>query len=190
MFMFMQAMCMRARPAHACIALPHSDTRNVYRNVRVPIDVRDVRGPLLSLLLPCLLLLPPPPPPPQLHLICEQSLVGLNTRRAAEGLPPVGMDRFRPNLVVSGCPAAHAEDSWKAVTIGGASFTVTHPCPRCTVPDVAQQTGRVDVAGAGPMRTLRDYRARASFGVLFGVYMAPDAPGASVRVGDAVRVVS
>ena len=31
--------------------------------------------------------------------------------------PPLGADRFRPNLVVSGCEA-YEEDSWKRVRIG------------------------------------------------------------------------
>ena len=109
-------------------------------------------------------------------------------RRAAEGKPPVPIDRFRPNLVVTGCEGPHVEDTWRSVSIGGATLQVTHPCPRCTVPDVAQQTGRVDLPELGPMRSLRDYRGRARAGVLFGVYLRVVTPGADVRVGDAVRV--
>ena len=94
-----------------------------------------------------------------------------------------------PNLVVSGCPHPHAEDTWQTVTIGGTTLRVTGPCPRCTVPDVAQQSGTVDTREIGPMRTLRGYRSRAGVGVAFGVYLRPETPGASVRVGDAVTVV-
>ena len=121
-----------------------------------------------------------------LHLICEESLHGLNARRAASGQPPVDMNRFRPNLVVRGCPRAHAEDDWRSVTIGGVELAVTHPCPRCTVPDVGQQSGRREVRDAGPMRTLEGYRRVGGAGVLFGVYLRPLSAGGSVRVGDAV----
>lgn len=123
-----------------------------------------------------------------LHLLCQESIDGLNARRAAEGKPPVPIDRFRPNLVVRGCEGPHVEDTWRTVQIGGATLQVTHPCPRCTVPDVVQQTGRVDTPDLGPMKSLRDYRARARAGVLFGVYMRVVTTGASVRVGDPVSV--
>lgn len=84
------------------------------------------------------------------------------------------------------CPHPHAEDSWKSVTIGGVTLSVTSPCPRCTVPDVEQASGRVDERELGPMRTLRDYRQRAGMGTIFGIYLRPTAAGATVRVGDVV----
>ena len=123
------------------------------------------------------------------HLICEESLAALNGRRAAAALPPVPIDRFRPNLVLRGCGAAHAEDGWRSVSIGDARFRVDGPCPRCTVPDVSQQTGKRDEpAASGPMHTLRGYRSRAAAGVLFGIYLTPLTIGARVRVGDPVVV--
>ena len=124
-----------------------------------------------------------------LLLICEESLAALNAKRARGGLYPVPMERFRPNLVLAGCGRAHAEDEWSFVKVGrSAEFRVVGPCPRCTVPDVGQGSGVRDMAGAGPMSTLRGYRARAGKGVLFGVYLAPLNPGERVRVGDAVEV--
>ena len=71
--------------------------------------------------------------------------------------------------------------------VGQAEFRVVGPCPRCTVPDVGQTSGVRDMAGSGPMSTLRGYRARAGKGVLFGIYLAPLNPGARVRVGDVVE---
>ena len=70
--------------------------------------------------------------------------------------------------------------------VGGVELAVTHPCPRCTVPDVGQQSGRREVRDAGPMRTLEGYRRVGGAGVLFGVYLRPLSAGGSVRVGDAV----
>ena len=120
------------------------------------------------------------------HLLCEESLRELNARRSAAGLGSVAMDRFRPNFVVAGCGAAHAEDSWRSVQIGEALFRVSGPCPRCTVPDVRQDSGQRDPPSRGPMRSLSGYRARAASGVLFGIYMEPVNPGARVHVGDTV----
>jgi hypothetical protein len=120
------------------------------------------------------------------HLICSASLADLNVRRAAAGMPPVSMSRFRPNLVVEGC-APYSEDGWDYLRIGGASFLRASRCPRCTVPDVDPSTGTADGAHTGPMRTLRGYRAFAGEGVAFGVYLNPTEPGA-LREGDAVQV--
>ena len=99
------------------------------------------------------------------------------------------MSRFRPNLVLSGCGRPHAEDAWTFVRIGAdADFTVNGPCPRCTVPDVGQQSGVRDTPGSGPMSTLKGYRSRAGAGVLFGIYLTPVKLGARIRAGDMVEV--
>lgn len=119
-----------------------------------------------------------------LLLISEESLAALNERRAGRGLDPVPMARFRPNLVVGGCGEAHAEDRWRSLALGEARFRVLGPCPRCTVPDVEQKSGRRDPAGDGPMAMLGEYRIRPGLGVVFGVYLEPLNPGAIVRVGD------
>ena len=61
-------------------------------------------------------------------LIGEASLADLNVRLAA----PVPMNRFRPNLVVSGS-SAFAEDGWRRIRIGGIPMQVVKPCARCVV---------------------------------------------------------
>ena len=121
-----------------------------------------------------------------LLLICEASLEELNARRLVEGRPPTPMERFRPNLVVRGC-APGEEDRWKAVSIGTAHLAVDGPCPRCTVPDVDQQTGKYQPRH-GPMASLGKYRSQAGKGVLFGVWMTPTSAGGVVNVGDQVTI--
>ena len=79
------------------------------------------------------------------------------------------------------------EDSWCGLAIGGATFRVDGPCPRCTVPDVDQGSGRRDEAAVGPMKSLRAYRSRAGKGVLFGAYLSPVSLGVVER-GAAARV--
>jgi len=123
-----------------------------------------------------------------LLVICDASLAALNARRKP-GLPQVTLDRFRPNMLVSGC-APFEEDQWCALSIGSgveaAVLLVDGPCPRCTVPDVDQTTGKVDRT-MGPMSTLRSFRTRAG-GIMFGVYMAPTSTLGTVAIGDQVQV--
>ena len=84
-----------------------------------------------------------------LLVVSEASLDELNRRLTEAGRPTVGMERFRPNLVLSGL-AAHEEDRLRALTIdvGGRSVTLqlVKPCGRCAIPDVNPLTGEIDDA--------------------------------------------
>jgi uncharacterized protein len=117
------------------------------------------------------------------------SLDALNARLA----DPLPMDRFRPNLVVSGA-GAFEEDDWTGVRIGEVEFHVVKPCARCVVTTVDQATG---TKGQEPLRTLATFRKNVPGGnkgkanaVYFGQNLIP-APGptpAALRVGDPVEV--
>ncbi len=71
-----------------------------------------------------------------LLLISQPSLDDLNSRLAV----PVPMNRFRPNVVISGC-RAFDEDKWKKILVGDTVFHVTKPCSRCVTTTVDQTTG-------------------------------------------------
>ena len=79
----------------------------------------------------------------------EASLAELNRRLAAAVQAPVGMERFRPNLVLSGL-AAHEEDQIRnlRIDVGGRTVTLqlVKPCGRCSIPDVNPLTGETDDA--------------------------------------------
>ncbi|WP_419760196.1 MOSC domain-containing protein [Acidisoma sp.] len=109
------------------------------------------------------------------------SLEALNT-----ALPsPIGMTRFRPNIVMNGVPA-WAEDRWRRIRIGEVEFRVAKPCARCAVTTVDQITGeRPDKTE--PLRTLGRIR-RTADGVMFGQNLIPDGPG-RVAVGDAIEIL-
>jgi uncharacterized protein len=51
----------------------------------------------------------------------------------------VTIDRFRPNIVIDGCPA-HAEDSWYKIAINGIEIQLAKPCSRCVIPSIDQQS--------------------------------------------------
>lgn len=141
-----------------------------------------------------------------LMVIGEASLADLNGRIAGDNEDgeeadrnvrvPLPMNRFRPNIVVSGSEA-YAEDNWVRIKIGEAEFRATKPCARCVITTVDQKNGIFD--GKEPLKTLAAYRlARQvipdryeSLGmnataVLFGQNLIPETPGATIDVGDAV----
>ncbi|MER5407767.1 MOSC N-terminal beta barrel domain-containing protein [Streptomyces sp. NPDC002769] len=97
---------------------------------------------------------------------------------------PLPMDRFRPNVVVSGT-TAWSEDAWTRVTIGEVAFRVAKMCGRCVVTTTDQDTAE---RGREPLRTLGRHR-RFGSRLIFGQNLVPESTGI-VRVGDPVRVVA
>ena len=86
--------------------------------------------------------------------ISEASLADLNDRLAARGEDALPMNRFRPNLVISGCPA-FAEDTWARIRVGEVVFRAGGPCARCAITTTDQATAE---RGKEPLRTLATYR--------------------------------
>ena len=93
-------------------------------------------------------------------ILSEASLDALNARLER----PVPMNRFRPNLVVSGV-SPHAEDEWSVVRIGGVELAITRACARCVMTTIDQA---VASRATEPLRTLATYRRGPEGGVLFG----------------------
>ena len=112
----------------------------------------------------------------------EAALVDLNTRLAQ----PVGLDRFRPNLVFAGGPA-YDDDYWDQFQIGAVPFRAVRGCGRCVLTTIDQQTATKSPLG-DPLRTLATYR-QADNSTLFGQNVTGPATG-TLRVGDAVTVLS
>ena len=107
-------------------------------------------------------------------VISEASLEYLNDRLET----PVGMERFRPNLVIRGV-AAHIEDNFEKIKIGDIPFEGAKRCPRCQVPTIDQKTGE---KGRQPMLTLARYRLFDE-DILFGMNMVHRGQGV-IKVGD------
>ena len=101
----------------------------------------------------------------------QASLDDLNDRLAAQGHSPVTMQRFRPNLVLSGLQA-YDEDHLHEMDIAAGEQPVrlrlVKPCVRCTVPDVDPLTAASTTAVGD---TLARYRAdpRMNGRITFGV---------------------
>ena len=115
-----------------------------------------------------------------LHLIGSGSMEDLNARLEE----PIGVERFRPNLLIDG-PAAFDEDDWDEIRVGSCRLRVVKPCPRCTVTTVDPASGE---RGTEPLRTLSTYRKREG-SVMFGQNALHRGEG-TIRVGDPVEVLS
>lgn len=104
-----------------------------------------------------------------LLVLGQGSLDELNARLQAAGRPAVGIERFRPNIVLSGLPA-HEEDRSGRVIVAAdqpVELRMVKPCPRCPIPNIDPATGE---SAPGVLETLLQYRrdgrvgGRAAFG--------------------------
>jgi uncharacterized protein len=118
-----------------------------------------------------------------LLLTSAASLDQLGQWLAEAGDRPVPMNRFRPNVVVTGF-RPWAEDQWRRVTIGPVAFRVAKPCGRCVVTTTDQTTG---ARGSQPLKMLAT-RRRFGQNLLFGQNLIPDSPG-HIQVGDPIEVI-
>lgn len=118
-------------------------------------------------------------------VVSEASLADLNDRLAERGEEPVPMDRFRPNLVVTGC-APYGEDTWPRVRIGAGIFRRGGPCSRCIVTTTDQLTGE---RAHEPLRTLASYRRDPAepTDVNFGQNLINESKQGTIRLGDPVE---
>jgi uncharacterized protein YcbX len=97
--------------------------------------------------------------------ISEASLADLNARLPSS-MAPLPMNRFRPNIVLSGLDA-YAEDRIHELHTDDVRLRVVKPCTRCAITTTDQLTG--EVCGDEPIKTLKSYRWDAALrGVTFG----------------------
>jgi len=114
-----------------------------------------------------------------LLLISQSSLDDLNSRLST----PVKMNRFRPNIVVSGCQP-FVEDKWKKIRIGDIIFRIVKPCSRCVIPSINIETAEREEE---PLKTLVAYRKRDNK-IFFGQNVIADSFG-EIEVGMSVEII-
>ncbi|MFN4117466.1 MOSC domain-containing protein [Acidovorax sp.] len=119
----------------------------------------------------------------------EASMDDLNTRLAAQGHEAVGIERFRPNVVLAGVEA-HDEDRVDRVRIDTgadeACLQLVKPCARCPIPDIDPATAETHPAVGD---TLRQYRHDKRLGgaITFGMNaIVRQGAGQMLRVGQRV----
>jgi len=112
-------------------------------------------------------------------LISQASLDDLNSRLQTA----VEMNRFRPNLVITG-NEAFAEDQWKHIRIGTIEFSLVKPCSRCTIPSINPANAEKT---AEPVKTLASYRLRENK-IFFGQNVIAHGSGL-LEVGMPVEII-
>jgi uncharacterized protein YcbX len=124
----------------------------------------------------------------QILVATTASLEALNADMMANGEDSIGMERFRPNIVLE-TDEAWAEDRWAAIDINGIRFDLVKPCTRCIMTTQDQKTGSRDVPS--PMKAMGRIRMSADRrvpGVLFGWNLTPCGAG-TISLGDVATVV-
>ena len=100
----------------------------------------------------------------------EGSLSELNERLAAAGHGAVGIERFRPNIVLAGIES-HDEDRIDALHVataeGQAQLQPVKPCTRCPIPDIDPATALSSPEVGDVLRTYRS-DPRVDGGITFG----------------------
>ncbi len=115
-------------------------------------------------------------------LLGAASIADLNRRIAAD--ESMTVERFRPNLLISGSDA-YAEDQWQNIVIGDIAFRVVKPCSRCSITTVDPATAET---GREPLRTLAKYRRKGNQ-VYFGQNLLHNSSG-RLHEGDLLQVIS
>lgn len=124
----------------------------------------------------------------QILVTTTASLAALNENMAANGEDGIGMDRFRPNIVLD-TDEPWAEDRWAALDINGIRFDLVKPCARCIMTTQDQLTGSRE--GASPMKAMGRLRMSADRrvpGPLFGWNVTPRGEG-QIAVGDTAIII-
>lgn len=106
-----------------------------------------------------------------LLVVSEGSLAELNARLVAAGHGEVGIERFRPNIVLAGIEA-HDEDRVEtmhiATTEGEVLMRPVKPCSRCPMPDIDPATAQSSPEVGDMLRTYRS-DARVNGAITFGM---------------------
>jgi len=128
------------------------------------------------------------------YLLCNQaSLNNLNEYLKEQQFSVVEMQRFRPNIVVSGETfPAFAEHQLDGCTLKNANyqFTVCDPCQRCIVPNIDIETAIKD-PGQQPYKSLVKMNPMPSNpkAAAFGQNMVlKKAENAYIQVGDELKL--
>lgn len=120
----------------------------------------------------------------------EASVEELNGRLVAAGHAAVGMERFRPNVVLAGLDA-HDEDRVGLVRVDGGAEGEMHlqpvkPCARCPIPNIDPATAEIDPAVGDTLRTYRQDK-RLEGAVTFGMNaIVRQGAGQLLRVGQRI----
>lgn len=122
----------------------------------------------------------------------DASMDPLNARLAAAGLAPIGINRFRPNLVLGGLDA-HDEDHLTVLEVEMDAerqvrpcLALVKPCARCPIPNIDPVTAQTH-PGVGDALMAYRQDARVNGAITFGMNAIVQAgAGGVLRIGQSV----
>lgn len=123
-------------------------------------------------------------------LASAASMDELNARLVAGGHAAVGIERFRPNVVLAGVEA-HDEDRIDLLRVDAGTGDEIHlqpvkPCARCPIPDIDPASAEIDPAVGDMLRTYR-HDKRLDGAITFGMNaIVRQGAGQMLRVGQRV----
>ena len=128
-----------------------------------------------------------------LLIASEASIDELNDRLVAASHSAVGIERFRPNIVLGGV-GAHDEDRVGMVRVEGGlgdesegvHLQPVKPCARCSIPNTDPATAEIDPSVSDTLRTYRQDK-RLQGAVTFGMNaIVRQGAGQMLRVGQRI----
>eukprot|EP01047_Picozoa_sp_COSAG01_P077636 COSAG01_NODE_14054_length_1502_cov_0.859587_1_plen_399_part_00 len=135
-----------------------------------------------------------------LTVLSDASVAALNRKLRSSSHTSVKPQRFRPNIIISGC-GAFDETKWTALSVGRDSVPIRclMEAYRCTMVTIAQVAEADDAAGTRPTglrmtKVMKSFLARpaSTHGPLprdnpnFAVFAAPELDESTLRQGDLV----
>ncbi|KAI9676480.1 MAG: hypothetical protein M1817_000638 [Caeruleum heppii] len=127
-----------------------------------------------------------------LLFVTEESLASVSS--LLPGDEEMDITKFRPNVVVSGSPAAFDEDFWGSLTLGPVEILLTQNCARCQSINIDYMTGKPGKGESGTVlkKLMKDRRVDkgTKYSPIFGRYGFPpkQVSGKTIHIGDAVTI--
>jgi uncharacterized protein YcbX len=115
-----------------------------------------------------------------LHVLTDRSLEALNARLASKGEAPMELQRFRPNVFLTGATEPFEEEGLAGIDFGEAAIRLREPATRCELVNISLVDASEEREPLRTIAAMSRERATARRGS-FGVYS--QATGHHLRVG-------
>lgn len=114
----------------------------------------------------------------------DQSIEALNQKLTSSNLSPSSMNRFRPNITISGLEA-YQEEKIKRITIGDVTLSNSKLCSRCVIVTMDENSGQT--VSKETLKYLPLHKFEKGPRIIFGKYFTPEKLGL-IKTNDLCRV--